>query len=93
MLSPLPVNLVFLYETVNNCSFRYASPYLCNELPKGLRQFVDHQSLSLSFHLTPVHRLLHHRHHHPSLLSSAPISKLTFSINPSYHINLPYLLE
>jgi len=40
------------WHQVNKRSFCHASPRICNELPKELRQLVDDESLSLSSHLS-----------------------------------------
>jgi len=61
---------------VNNRSFNHASPYLCNHLPKELRQHADHEYLSLSSDFT----------HISSPFSSSPPSP---SITPSlFHSRL-----
>ena len=56
---------------VNDRSFRHASPYLWNQLPKELHVPTDHEDLSISSDLTHVS-------------SSFPSSPLSPSITPSH---------
>jgi len=68
---------------VNNRSFRHASPYLWNQLPKELRLPTDHEDFHshLISHMSVRHFLHHHCQHPLLLLTFTPDSKLIFSTN------------